>query len=124
MKNPYSFDSLDTFTRSYIEAMLWASVDDDDNPLDELFAYGDFSEDAKQKIIKECASFQRENAKDIGVYSRRAGHDFFLTRNHHGAGFWDGDWPSREGRRLTESSDAYGEQDVYVCDDGRLYLFG
>jgi|TARA_R110000744_G_scaffold366338_1_gene475354 hypothetical protein len=26
------------------------------------------------------------------IECERIGHDFWLTRNGHGAGFWDGDW--------------------------------
>jgi hypothetical protein len=42
-----------------------------------------------------------------------AGHDFALTRNGHGAGFWDGDWPGEEDTRnpgpLYRASEAAGE---------------
>ena len=51
----------------------------------------------------------------------RAGHDFWLTRNHHGAGFWDGDWPEDVDEKLTEASHSWGEMDLYVGDDGRVY---
>lgn len=55
-----------------------------------------------------------------GITPVMIGHDFCLTRNHHGAGFWDrglgerGDW-------LTKQSDPYGESDLYVGDDGNVY---
>lgn len=46
------------------------------------------------------------------------GHDFFLTRNGHGAGFWDrymaGDG-ERLGRELTDIAKAYGSTD-YECE--------
>jgi hypothetical protein len=48
-----------------------------------------------------------------------AGHDFHLTRNHHGAGFWDGDW-GELGGRLTEAAHTYGSCEVYQFDDGSL----
>ena len=48
-----------------------------------------------------------------------AGHDFALTRNGHGAGFWDGDWPGEETIRnpgpLYKASKAAGE--VYCLTD-------
>jgi hypothetical protein len=34
-------------------------------------------------------------------------HDFFLTRNGHGAGFWDGDY--KNGEKLTEIAKSFGE---------------
>jgi hypothetical protein len=51
----------------------------------------------------------------------RAGHDFWLTRNHHGAGFWDGDWSEPEATELTRISHEMGEVDLYVGDDGRIH---
>jgi hypothetical protein len=50
----------------------------------------------------------------------QAGHDFWLTRNRHGAGFWDrglGD----AGRMLTEMAHPYGECALYVGDDALIY---
>jgi hypothetical protein len=53
-----------------------------------------------------------------------AGHDFALTRNGHGAGFWDGDWPEPAATELTKLSKEYGEVDLYVGDDGLLWASG
>jgi hypothetical protein len=55
-------------------------------------------------------------ARDSG----QGGHDFWLTRNGHGAGFWDGDWPEEVGKRLTEASKKYGEVYLYV-QDGKIF---
>jgi hypothetical protein len=49
------------------------------------------------------------------------GHDFLLTRNGHGCGFWDGDWPEEAGERLTAAAEKCGEFNLYVGDDGLLY---
>ena len=38
-----------------------------------------------------------------------------------GAGFWDGDWKEPHGDRLTELSKTFGEVDLYVGDDGKIY---
>ena len=49
----------------------------------------------------DCAAFyaahgsqlNEDNCKYRGCpVDEYAGHDFWLTRNGHGAGFWDGDW--------------------------------
>ena len=50
----------------------------------------------------------------------QAGHDFWLTRNRHGAGFWNGDWFNVSGS-LTQLAQTFGEADLYVGDDGRIY---
>lgn len=51
-----------------------------------------------------------------------AAHDFILTRNHHGAGFWDGDWHAPWGERLTELAHSFGELESYLDDDDILRL--
>jgi hypothetical protein len=50
----------------------------------------------------------------------QVGHDFWLTRNGHGAGFWDrfsdGEGEAY-GRALTEAAKPYGSTNLYVGDD-------
>lgn len=120
---PINLNSLDDFTESYIETALWSSVDHTSGvPLDDDFGIDDIHESALQAMIDDCKSFQADHADDIGQNYKQAGHDFWLTRNRHGAGFWDGDWEDQVGKRLTDASHAYGECDLYVGDDGMLYL--
>lgn len=49
-------------------------------------------------------------------------HDFWLTRNRHGAGFWDGDYEKADGEKLTELAHSFGEINLYVGDDGKIYM--
>ena len=51
------------------------------------------------------------------------GHDLWLTRNGHGAGFWDKGLGA-QGDSLTAICEALGQVDSYVADDGFLYLQG
>lgn len=48
------------------------------------------------------------------------GHDFLLTRNHHGAGFWDRGYPYAIANVLTENAQAYGEHSVLTDDSPRV----
>lgn len=86
---------MDAFTRSYIAAALWSSTDnaDDrgDEPLDANYGPDDIAPDTLARMVEDCETFQRDNGGDIASDFERAGHDFWLTRNGHGAGFWDGD---------------------------------
>jgi len=50
------------------------------------------------------------------------GHDFWLTRNGHGAGFWDGDYPKEIGDALTKISKEFGDVTAYVTDDNYIDL--
>lgn len=51
------------------------------------------------------------------------GHDFWLTRNRYGAGFWDRG-NGEAGDLLTKASHPYGECIFYVGDDNRLHYAG
>lgn len=54
---------------------------------------------------------------------QQAGHDFWLTRNRHGAGFWEVSyWPKEVGDVLTKTAHEFGEISLYVGDDGLLYF--
>lgn len=139
---------LDEFTMAYIEAALWSSLDErnfDDNGsplpnaqypdfLNGSFDWGDFSPETLQQIIADCTKFQSDNAAliaeavELGDYASRewsvavrSGHDFWLTRNGHGVGFWDRGL-GNVGDTLSEAATAYSEVSIYVGDDGLLYL--
>jgi len=71
----------------------------------------------------DCRNFWRDNWKDIQNNPGRAGHDFWLTRCGHGAGYWDGDWEHEAGERLTTAAKAYGEVNFYVGDNGLIYIY-
>lgn len=118
--NPSS-SRLDTFTKAYIEAALWAELDEEGQPLDENYDIEDIDPNTLKEMIADAKEFQAENSEDIGDRDTRAGHDFWLTRNGHGAGFWDGDWPKGPDDRLTESAKEFGEYNLYVGDDGMIY---
>ena len=85
-------------------------------------------------FVADCAKFQADHAEVIadenlvhyrgsfeGGVDRMAGHDFWLTRNGHGAGFWDGDWKEPAASKLDAASHAFGEVDLYIGDDGKVY---
>ena len=108
------------FYRAYLEAALWSSIDDDDEPLDSNYGIDDLSTETIGKTKIDCQAFFNHNYELIKSNLDRAGHDFWLTRNHHGSGFWDGDWPEDVGDELTEASHSYGECSLYVSN-GKVY---
>ena len=117
MKNQAFFDS-------YLECARWASNDDNDNPLDSIENIDrEMSGIALAKMEKDCDRFLTENEKILeGLDMEKAGHNFWLTRNHHGAGFWNGDYEENVGEILTKACESFGEINLYVGDDGKLYL--
>lgn len=125
---------MDQFTRGFLEAAFAIGTDDDDAPLDENYSISDLAPVALQKIVADCKKFQDDNAELLGEDILRiqlrqcteleyAGHDFYLTRNHSGAGFWDGDWEAAAGKTLTEAAHKFGEFSLYVGDDGKIYSY-
>lgn len=121
--SPFNYDE---FTRAYMEAMLWAETDENGDQFDSNYDVSDFSEEALAQIRIDSEHFQREaglsRIQNIENVQELAGHDFWLTRAGHGSGFWDGDWSEPYGAELTELSEKFGEQYIYIGDDGELYL--
>lgn len=124
--------SLDDFTTGYIECMLWSSTDNSDEsggkPLDDNYDISDIAMESLREIVADCKDFQEANSEqlqelldDYAYTLERAGHDFWLTRNRHGAGFWDRGF-GKVGDALTEASHAYGGCDPIVGDDGKVYV--
>lgn len=120
---------LDLMFAAYVECAVWAgsdwSSDSDGNPTPlEATGYSadDVAEETAVAMRADVEAFAAANAGDLaGMDSGQAGHDFFLTRNHHGAGFWDRGL-GEIGDRLTAAAHAYGESDLFVGDDGQLYV--
>jgi len=115
-------DELSAFTKGYIECLLWSECTVD-NGLEDM-DISDLSDETLKAIEEDCKSFEGDNAEIWRAEGRwtdeQAGHDFLLTRNRHGAGFWDrGHGPV--GRALTESAHPYGTFGLYLGDDGKLY---
>jgi hypothetical protein len=108
--------------RQYLETALWSSTDlETDVPLDASYTVNDVSAECAEESRRDLESFLETNADDIGSRTEDAAHDFWLTRNRHGAGFWDGDWADAAGKRLTESAKAYGEVTLVIGDDGMIH---
>jgi hypothetical protein len=105
--------SLKDFTDAYIECALWSSGDE--------WSMAQLSDDACLTMQRDCAAFYSKHMDLVENEAAKAGHDFWLTRCGHGAGFWDGDWPEPAATILTDASKAFGNVDLYVGDDGLIY---
>ncbi len=121
---------LDEMLDGYLECALWAEGYDDDYDADDLddddiaamrADVEDFALDAD--LADAWAEYARRMGGVLGgqwTPSAQAGHDFWLTRNGHGAGFWDRGL-GKLGDRLTAAAKVYGEAALYVGDDGTLH---
>lgn len=111
------------FLSGYLAAAEWLLDDEVDRGTVEGW-HASAIEDAKQ----DCDAFEAANAEDLALYSEltgrddeSAGHDFWLSRNGHGAGFFDrGTDPVFS--RLQKAARVWSGKDAYLGDDGFLYL--
>jgi hypothetical protein len=111
--------------QDYIICALWSSIDDEENPLDDLYSADDLAPETRKTMEDDLADFvaliECEGIDRSWWSDEQLAHDFWLTRNGHGAGFWDRG-QGETGDRLTALSKPYGEQYLYVGDDGLVYV--
>lgn len=110
-----------SFMYSYLEAAIIFTDVGENGLLEDYYTFDDLSPETLSKIREDCWVFRTVNADDIGTNYEQAGYDFWLTRNGHGAGFWDGDWPEPAASRLTDAARKFGEFSLYVGDDGKIH---
>lgn len=128
----------------YVECALWSSSagiewdeekqdfveasEDDTSFESHNFDVDDIDDASLEAMAKDCADFEEANGRLLEIASRQSGrtlrdhgHDFWLTRNGHGAGFWDRGYRLGLGDALTEAAQAYGSSDLYYGDDGKVH---
>ena len=89
--------------------------------LDAKYSVEDIAPETMAEFRADCEAFYESCADDLAdMAAEQAGHDFWLTRNGHGAGFWDRGLGDR-GDRLSAMARPYGEVDLYVGDDGQVW---
>lgn len=126
---------LDDFTQAYLRAALWSQTDDEGEPLDANYSIDELSSDAIALSIYDCYAFQNANKTLLTRAYRRytlhndaptpehcAGHDFLLTRNGHGVGFWDRKELGAIGEFLTARAKIFKGANLYVGDDKLLHV--
>jgi hypothetical protein len=118
--------TLTAFESAYLETALWSSNDEDGTPLDDSkYADAEPTPETIERIKTDCDQFIslcEPLCSSVCTVGGRVAHDFWLTRNHHGAGFWDGDYPEPQATQLTELAESFGECDLYIGDDGKIHI--
>lgn len=124
---------IDTILAAYVECALWSSVEVDEEGNGEHFnswaTIDDIAPEALATMRADVVDFLTSDALEMPGAAwwtdEQLGHDFWLTRNGHGAGFWDrhyGNTPENAaGDALTKASKPYGEVNLYRGDDGQIY---
>jgi len=129
-------DQLKEVTYSYLVCLLWVMPGDDDNenPGDSLSIHCDLGEGVREKAEADCKNFASACGllfdlalQQDGYTLAQWGHDFALSRNGHGTGFWDRKElkPMKIGERISKLCGfctLFPENNLYIGDDGKAYF--
>jgi len=110
---------IDATLEAYLECMMWTNEELDG------YCFTDLSKELIIRAQKDVTDFETEiydKGLDTGLDSSQIGHDFLLTRNGHGAGFWDRDL-GEQGDKLSDICSTYSEVSTYIGDDKLIYTF-
>jgi hypothetical protein len=117
--------NMDEVVKHFVMAGLWASNDDEGEPLEDSYDADDVSKESYEKIAKGAAKFINENKallKKHNISTESLGHDLFLDSQGHGVGFWDRGYGD-DGDTLSKSAAIIFVQDApYVGDDKKIYF--
>ena len=139
---------IDAILASAIETLLWSemiSIDpdgskyaeengiSDGDPFDDHFGPEDLSPETVAEIRSDIEGFlgieavgealDALDSESNGLDDEQIGHDFVLTRNRHGAGFWDRGLGAH-GETLTRWAHTFGTIGLMLGDDGKVYHHG
>lgn len=130
-KNHFDITSLALALHSYLECALWSSVDEEGEPMDDNYGVDDCSKEFINASRDDVDNFydycEQVCPKALEAYKNmfgvewhnQFGHDFWLTRNGHGAGFWDRGL-GEHGNVLTRAAKTFSSVDLYVNDNGEI----
>lgn len=118
----------------YLAAAFWLSPEDPSDAIgytkmEENHFFTDVAPGSQELIRAEVDAFldaagtdaERLLGEDLVPDASWIGHDIWLTRNHHGTGFWDRGYPDGIGERLTALAQGMGEVSLVLGDDGLIY---
>lgn len=121
--------------------ILFTGLEDDDTPLDENYDTCDFDEESKATLSRRFAVFVNKAEDKIrevrgdnwcsieefyvgsGQSPYQLEHDFVMTCQGHGCGYWEtGDWEVEIGKILTNLAKEHGDFEAEVGDDEVIRL--
>lgn len=116
---------------NYLACALWTEEIDDKA----VFEFAPASRKQAEKDVDLFIEKIEENIKTnaincpdledfcISFLAEQLGHDFWLDRNHHGAGAWDRNYPNNVGAILTKIATSFKDiNDVFVSGDGSVVI--
>lgn len=131
--------TLSPFTRAALASLLWSETDEDGRPLlddapgtdyedTDYIPVEDYTFDSAglAELDGECRAFlaELEEAGLLDLLDEQShAFNWILTRNAHGAGYWDLGL-GEDGETLSRMSRTYGTVGLHRADDGTLYFHG
>jgi hypothetical protein len=117
MKDDYNIDEI---LNSYLETALWAETSDENELQDKTI--NDIDGNSKQKAWSDIMKFMQAAEKtamdELRTYDNKGvGHNLWLSRNGHGAGFFDDN-----NDKLQNLARSMKSVDLYLGDDGKVYI--
>ncbi len=107
---------IDVVTEAYVACAIWADADEG--------AVGEPSPAMVAQAKEDCIHFigllDGDEVDSSEWSDEEFGHDLWLTRKRHGAGFWDRG--RKNGEELTKWAHTMGSRDIYLGDDGLFYF--
>lgn len=131
----FTTEQVQDIVNGFMEAEVWvglAFLDDDTPPADDYIDMNDLTADVREDMEATVRDFVAyvdatvseahvsEYMEAVGGDPVRFGHDFALTRQGHGAGYWDRG-AGEAGEALTDAAKAFPGDGLHVyvdSDDG------
>jgi hypothetical protein len=111
------FGDANRFRRGYQDALFWSTYFDENHTLEDVgLGLSDMDAETKEQVYEDAMHFYHSHHHLIPAgEAEQAGHDFWLSRNGHGAGFFAR--PEVYGEHtdhLQEQAEAAGEHSLYA----------
>lgn len=116
----YAPADVNVFVDAYLSAIAW--TEKENLPKD-----SQFSQELIDKAWQDCHKFLILADGLIKLSDlANAGIDFWITRNHHGSGYWayPKTYGEDEARRLTEIAQTFPTVDLYTDEPNNIYIYG
>lgn len=128
------------FFDGYVEAMFFTEGNFTEDGEREPLSFSDIAQETIEQMRSDCKTFETANIQALQDFYNipdtgpsTAGHEFWMTRNGHGTGFFDADLGAPKEVRedpaviaaiksLEFACKAFNQCDTYVGDDGQIYV--
>jgi len=115
----------DQMIMGYVECMFFTDDGLSSDGFEANQSIPHFDQETINKIVEDVLKFLEKADELISSSAMgypQAGHDFWLTRNGHGAGFWDRGL-GEVGDKLTEMCKEFGEIAFYLGEEDDKFHF-